>query len=258
MISDTVRGRHALRWYRDGVDVEAHLPLLSTYMGHVEPGSTFWYLSAAPELLVLAAQRLEDQGGAVMTALAPTLRGVLHRTADQPAPGQPPHHRRLPGRLAAAARALRNSTGKQPSQLDFGDLDAPLIGAFLDHLETRAAQQRPQPQRPPGRYPLIVPLRRAAPPRARRPHRPSARHPAKRCDRADRLVPTDAESRRPARRPDRDRWSGRRDHALLAVALQTGLRVSELTGLRLPGRSRSGPGRTCSAAAKAESNAAPR
>jgi site-specific recombinase XerD len=32
--------------------------------------------------------------------------------------------------------------------------------------------------------------------------------------------------------PDRDRWIGRRDHALLAVAVQTGLRVSELTGLR--------------------------
>lgn len=49
-----------LDWYRAGVDVQARLPLLSTYLGHVEPGSTYWYLSAAPELLALAARRLEQ------------------------------------------------------------------------------------------------------------------------------------------------------------------------------------------------------
>jgi integrase/recombinase XerD len=48
-----------LTWYRDGGDVQARLPLLSTYLGHADPGSTYWYLSAAPELLALAAQRLE-------------------------------------------------------------------------------------------------------------------------------------------------------------------------------------------------------
>ena len=48
-----------LGWYRAGVDVEAHLPLLSTYMGHANPSHTFWYLSAVPELLSLAAERRE-------------------------------------------------------------------------------------------------------------------------------------------------------------------------------------------------------
>ena len=47
-----------LGWYRAGVDVNAHLPLLSTYLGHVGPVSTYWYLQAAPELLELAADRL--------------------------------------------------------------------------------------------------------------------------------------------------------------------------------------------------------
>lgn len=47
-------------WYRDGVDVQARLPLLSTYLGHVNPASTFWYLTAAPELLALAADRLDS------------------------------------------------------------------------------------------------------------------------------------------------------------------------------------------------------
>src|SRR4051794_21741689 len=46
--------------YRSGDDVQARLPLLSTYLGHVHPGSTYWYLQAAPELLALAGQRLEQ------------------------------------------------------------------------------------------------------------------------------------------------------------------------------------------------------
>jgi integrase/recombinase XerD len=48
-----------LAWYRDGGDVAARMPLLSTYLGHVNPSATYWYLSAAPELMALAAQRLE-------------------------------------------------------------------------------------------------------------------------------------------------------------------------------------------------------
>jgi integrase/recombinase XerD len=46
-------------WYRDGGDVQARLPQLSTFLGHVHPANTYWYLSAAPELLGLAAARLE-------------------------------------------------------------------------------------------------------------------------------------------------------------------------------------------------------
>jgi integrase len=46
-------------WYRDGGDVAARMPLLSAYMGHVSPVSTYWYLHAVPELLALAARRLE-------------------------------------------------------------------------------------------------------------------------------------------------------------------------------------------------------
>ncbi len=50
--------------YRDGGgDPAARLPLLSTYLGHVDPGKTYWYLSAAPELLALAGSRLEQHLG---------------------------------------------------------------------------------------------------------------------------------------------------------------------------------------------------
>jgi integrase len=48
-----------VRWYRAGEDVGALLPRLTTYIGHRDPCSTYWYLSAAPELLALAADRLE-------------------------------------------------------------------------------------------------------------------------------------------------------------------------------------------------------
>jgi len=48
-----------VEWYRQGVDVAARLPWLSTYLGHAWPTSTYWYLSAAPELLHLAAARLD-------------------------------------------------------------------------------------------------------------------------------------------------------------------------------------------------------
>jgi len=52
-----------LRWYRQGVDVDAWMPRLSTYLGHVAPESTYWYLTAAPELMVIARRRLERTGG---------------------------------------------------------------------------------------------------------------------------------------------------------------------------------------------------
>jgi integrase/recombinase XerD len=48
-----------LGWYRKGVDIERALPLLATYLGHTNITNTYWYLSATPELLALAAERLE-------------------------------------------------------------------------------------------------------------------------------------------------------------------------------------------------------
>jgi integrase len=52
-----------LEWYRNGDDVAVRLPLLSTFLGHVDPTSTYWYLQAAPELLAEAAQRLDTVPG---------------------------------------------------------------------------------------------------------------------------------------------------------------------------------------------------
>ena len=55
--------RTLLDWYRAGVEVQPRLPLLSTYLGHVHPKDTYWYLTAAPELLQIAAERLDRSEG---------------------------------------------------------------------------------------------------------------------------------------------------------------------------------------------------
>ena len=47
-------------WYRTDVDVNARLPVLSTWMGHATPASTYYYLDAVPQLLALAAQRQQQ------------------------------------------------------------------------------------------------------------------------------------------------------------------------------------------------------
>ncbi len=51
-------------WHEAGLDVEARLPLLSAYLGHLNPASTYWYLTATPDLLAAAARRLESHAGA--------------------------------------------------------------------------------------------------------------------------------------------------------------------------------------------------
>lgn len=61
--------RTLLGWYRYGEDVQARMPALSTYLGHREPAYTYWYLSAAPELLALAATRQSGAWSAAETGV---------------------------------------------------------------------------------------------------------------------------------------------------------------------------------------------
>lgn len=52
-----------IHWQRSGLDIDAHIAVLSTYLGHVAPADTYWYLTAVPELMELAAQRLDQRFG---------------------------------------------------------------------------------------------------------------------------------------------------------------------------------------------------
>jgi integrase/recombinase XerD len=56
----TMAVRTLLDWYHAGEDVDRRMPLLSTFLGHVDPVSTYWYLEAVPELMALIRRRLEQ------------------------------------------------------------------------------------------------------------------------------------------------------------------------------------------------------
>ncbi len=127
----------------------------------------------------------------------------------------------------------QRQTGKQASQLDFADLDAPLIGAFLNHLEQERGNS---PRTRNARLAAIHSLFRYA--ALRHPEHAASiarviEIPAKRHQRALISYLNQREIEALLRAPDRTTWLGRRDHALLLVAIQTGLRVSELVDLTI-------------------------
>ena len=122
-------------------------------------------------------------------------------------------------------------TGKTPSKLLLEDLDAVLIGAFLQHLETdRHNCVRTRNTRLAAVHSLFNYAALRHPEHAALIQRVLA-IPAKRTDRELVSFLTHAEVDALLAAPDRDTWIGRRDHALLVLAVQTGLRVTELTSL---------------------------
>jgi integrase/recombinase XerD len=129
-------------------------------------------------------------------------------------------------------RYAQDRTGRQPCQLDLAGLDAPFIAGFLDHLEhdrgnsVRTRNARLAAVRSFFRYAALC-----HPEHAGLIARVLA-IPAKKAQRNELCYLSHPEAGALLAAPDRDTWTGRRDHALLDVAIDTGLRVSELTGLR--------------------------
>ena len=124
-----------------------------------------------------------------------------------------------------------DQTAKAPSALDIADLDAPMIGAFLNHLEAdRNNSVRTRNARLAAVHSLF---RHAAL------HRPDDAEviqrvlaiPPKRFDCTLVTYLTEKETTALLAAPNRDTWTGRRDHALLMLACQTGLRATELLHL---------------------------
>jgi site-specific recombinase XerD len=121
--------------------------------------------------------------------------------------------------------------GKQPSQLSLSDIDAPCITEFLRDLEeNRGNSARSRNHRLAAIRSFFHYVAYEAPDHADQIQRVLS-IPRKRYSRKliSFLEPTEIEALLSA--PDQNTWSGRRDHALLLVAIQTGLRVSELTAL---------------------------
>jgi integrase/recombinase XerD len=166
-----------------------------------------------------------------VTALAPTLQAFFtDRLALQ---------RQASGHTIAAYRdAIRmlivfaaQQVGKTPSRLDIADLDAPLIGAFLNHLENdRGNSVRTRNARLAAIHSLFQYAALRHPEHAADIQRVLA-IPPKRYDKALITYLTEEEITALLAAPDLATWTGRRDQALLMLACQTGLRATELTSL---------------------------
>ena len=167
-----------------------------------------------------------------MSLLAPTLQAFFaERLAQLNASPHTIGSYRDTFRLLLAFAS--EQVGKQPCELDIDHLDAPLIGAFLNHLEQDRGNS---PRTRNNRLAAIHSLYRYS----------ALRHPehlqtigrvmaipAKRYERNNVNYLDRHEIEALLAAPDRNSWHGRRDHALLLVAIQTGLRVAELIGVRI-------------------------
>jgi integrase/recombinase XerD len=197
--------------------------LLSTFLGHDAPASTFWYLHAAPELLALAAQRLENGHDDPRPILEAFFTDRL-MTQRQTSPHTVAAYRDT---FTLLLGYTLGHTGKHPAQLDISDLDAPLIGAFLQHLETDRGNSVTTRN---ARLAAIHSLFRYAALRAPEHAALIARVlaiPNKRQHRPLVCFLTRDEIEALLAAPDPTHWTGRRDHTLLLVLTQTGLRVSD-------------------------------
>ena len=123
-----------LEWHLAGLDVGALLPWLSTYMGHVSPASTYWYLSASPDLL--RARPDGSRGGTAMTPLAPTMQSFFTVRLSAQRNASPNTVAAYRARFRLLVGSVQEAKGVSPAKLMLEDLDAPTIGQFLDHLES--------------------------------------------------------------------------------------------------------------------------
>jgi site-specific recombinase XerD len=166
-----------------------------------------------------------------MSALAPTLQAYFTERLLRQRQVSPATVAAYRDTFRLLLGYLTDRCAKTPSAVDFEDLDAPVIAAFLEHLEVdrhnsaRTRNARLAAIRSLFRYAAVCHPEHAA---------VIARVlaiPQKRFDKAIVSYLTDTEVDALLNAPDPGRWEGRRDRALLAVAIQTGLRVSELCGL---------------------------
>jgi integrase/recombinase XerD len=166
-----------------------------------------------------------------MSTLAPTLQAFFTDRLTRQRQASPHTIATYRDACKLLLRFAAQHTGKAPSHLDLADLDAALIGAFLDHLEHQRGNSAPTRN---ARLAAIHSLFRFA--ALRHPQDAAVIQrvlaiPPKRYDQTLITYLTQPETDALLDAPDQTSWTGRRDHALLALAVHTGLRVSELTVL---------------------------
>jgi site-specific recombinase XerD len=168
-----------------------------------------------------------------MSTLAPTLQGFFTDRLIRQRQASPNTIAAYRDTFKLLLAFASQHTGIAPSRLAIADLDAPLIGAFLHHLEDeRGNSVRTRNARLAAVHSLFRYAVLRHPDHAAVIQRVLS-IPPKRFDRALVTYLTDPEIDALLAAPDPDTWTGRRDRVLLAVAIQTGLRASELTGLTI-------------------------
>ena len=166
-----------------------------------------------------------------MTSIAPTLQGFFTERLISQRRVSSPTIASYRDSLKLLLAFAQQRTGKPPNALDWADLDAELITAFLEHLETgRHNTTRTRNLRLTAIRSLFTYAALRHPEHAALIQQVLA-IPAKRFGKRLISFLTEAEIDALLAACDLSRWEGRRDRALLLVAAQTGLRVSELTGL---------------------------
>ncbi len=170
-------------------------------------------------------------GGTVMTLIAPTLQAFFTDRLAQQRQASPRTIAAYRDTLRLLLTYVHSQTGKMPAQLDWEDLDATTISAFLNHLESdRHNSTRTRNVRLTAIRSLFSYAALRHPEHALVTQRVLA-IPPKRFDKRIVTFLTATEIDALLAAPDQGRWEGRRDRSLMLLAVQTGLRVSELTGL---------------------------
>ena len=166
-----------------------------------------------------------------MTPVAPTLQSFFTDRLAQQRQASPRTIAAYRDTMRLLLTFVHDQSGKLPAQLDWDDLDAAVISAFLNHLELdRHNSIRTRNLRLTAIRSLFSYAALRHPEHALAIQRVLA-IPPKRFDKriVSFLSPVEVDALLAA--PDQTRWEGRRDRVLLLLAVQTGLRVSELTGL---------------------------
>lgn len=168
-----------------------------------------------------------------MSALAPTVQAFFTQRLLRERNASPHTIAAYRDTIKLLLRFAAERCGREPSMLDIADLDADTVAAFLDHLQTKRGNSARTRN---ARLAAIHSLYRYA--ALRHPeHAQDIQRvlsiPPKRTDRALVTFLDQQEIEALLAAPDRTTWTGRRDHALLLLAIQTGLRASELTTLNV-------------------------
>jgi site-specific recombinase XerD len=166
-----------------------------------------------------------------MTALAPTLQAFFTDRLLGQRGASPNTIRAYKTSLRLLVRFAALEADKQPSELEFGDLDAPVVARFLEHLEQgRNNSPRTRNNRLAAIHSLFAYAALRHPEHAATIQRVLA-IPTKRYETNLVTYLIDDEVDALLAACDRATWTGRRDHAMLLLAVQTGLRISELVAL---------------------------